>query len=150
MRRSLLAAVAATVALLVSPASAAQPGAGTAAVTASRSFRPGIAIVAVGECTYAGYTLSGVATATSTPPGTLTALSLSCTLHSVSGAQIGAASASAPLAGVNEVVIGATTVIGGGIATQICATVSATSSHNGVGTVTETSCGPVLPGNPRA
>lgn len=142
--RSLFAAVAATAALSVNPASAAAPGAGTVATQATSFFRPTIGIVAAGSCTYAGFTLTGAAVAATVPPGDEGSLTITCSLRNSFGSQIGSASGS----GINEAT-GTSTVIGGQVATSICITLTATSLRAGVPTATETACAAVLPGNPR-
>jgi hypothetical protein len=142
MRRPLLAAVAATIALSVNPAHAAAPGAGTAVAYATGFFRPNSGIVAVGTCTYAGYTLAGTAVALGVLPGNEDSLTITCSLRNAYGSQIGSTTGS----GVNEAST-TSTVIGGDVATTICATLTATSRAPGVPAAYGSMCAPVLPGN---
>ena len=141
MRLPLLAAAAATAAL-VNPATAAAPGAGSAVAYATGFFRPTIGIVAVGECTYAGISLQGVAASVSVIPGNEATITITCTLHNAAGSTIVTAYGS----GVNTA-RAVQTIIGGQVATRICTTVTATSRAAGVPTATGSACSVVVPGN---
>lgn len=141
MRLPLVAAVAATVAL-VSPATAAAPGAGTAVAYATGFFRPTIGIVAVGDCTYAVTSLQGNAASVSVVPGNEATITITCTLHNAAGSTILTAYGS----GTNTARAVAT-VLGGQVATRICTKVTATSRASGVPTATGTACAAVVPGN---
>jgi hypothetical protein len=140
--RPLIAAVAATAALSLHPASAAAPGAGTVATYASGFFRPNIGIVAAGNCTYAGISLQGNAASVSVVPGNEESLTITCTLRNASGSTIVTAHGS----GVNTA-RAVQTIIGGQVPTTICIEIVATSRAAGVPTATGSQCLPVLPGN---
>lgn len=140
--RPLIAAVAATAAMSLNPANAAAPGAGTAVAYATGFFRPTIGIVAVGECTYAGISLQGVAASVSVVPGNEQTITITCTLRNAAGSTIVTAYGS----GTNTA-RAAQTILGGQVATTICTTVTATSRAAGVPTASGSACAPVLPGN---
>lgn len=140
--RPLIAAVAATAALSLNPASAADLGVGTTAVHGTSFFRPGIGIVAAGECTYAVTTLKGDAVSVTVVPGDERSVTISCSLLNAAGSTILSGSGT----GTNRATV-TRTVLGGQVPVTICATLTATSYAPGVPAINETTCAAVLPGN---
>ncbi len=101
MRTPLAAAAAALAFLPVSPAHAA----GVLAVPLSGTsfFRPTWGVALAGACSYDGTVLN--ATATATAVGGTGSVSITCTLHTASGSQVGYAAASGGPAATNTTVV---------------------------------------------
>ncbi|HWL35937.1 MAG TPA: hypothetical protein VNQ77_07065 [Frankiaceae bacterium] len=142
--RPLIAAVAATAALSLNPASAADLGVGTAAVADAGFFRPGIGIAGAGECTYAVTTLKGEAVSMTIAPGDEKSVTISCSLRNAAGSTI----LSGYATGTNHASV-TRTVLGGQVPVTICTTFTAESWRAGVPTIGGTTCAAVLPGNLR-
>lgn len=143
MRPPLIAALAA-LALVPSTSYATGPGAGTVAMAATMSFRPGIGIVVAGTCTYAGLTLSGeAASATFAVPGQEAFTEIECDIYDAAGLIDGFVGTS----GGNHVAVSTRYPLGGRTPTRICGRVRADSLANGVPTATSAyTCLPVVPG----